>query len=122
MIESSYWVLWIALTVSPGHIAHIPVTGEDTERYATQAACEEGLPELLVELKNAWPDDEAIDVTCELFTPGEPQKDAPEKRYPTIEPPPEVSGVPDPEEPEQPEEKSTYPRWPIDPSHTGGTI
>jgi hypothetical protein len=67
-----FWIIWLVFSAGPGHIVHLPLTGEHTEQYATQAACEAQLPEIIQILKTAWPEDAAISASCEAFTPTEP--------------------------------------------------
>lgn len=105
------WLLWIVLTVSAGHLAHIPVHVDEADEFPSQAACEETIPELQQTLTTAFPDDSAIKLYCEQYIvkPEPPVRQ--EKRYPNTAPDPEVSFRMPIEDGDQ---TPPYPRFPTD--------
>ena len=61
------WYLWFVITIAAGHLRHYPVD----EAYATQAACEEHLPEWKEIIVLSFPGDENLRVYCKSFRPSE---------------------------------------------------
>jgi len=104
------WLLWITLTVSAGHLAHIPVHVNESDEFPSRAICEENIPELQRTLQASFPDDRAIKLYCERYVVKPEPPAEPEKRYPNIAPDPEVSMRVPPDEDEGP----PYPRFPTD--------
>lgn len=54
------FILWVVVTISPGHLRHIPMD----ERYPTLDDCEEAGTNLLTELNDKLPKDSAPRTYC----------------------------------------------------------
>jgi hypothetical protein len=66
-----YWVLWFTITVVSGQTAHFPVDNQ----YASQAECEADIPEWEALIQSQFPNDENVNVYCEVFDLNLPTKE-----------------------------------------------
>ena len=64
-----YWILWFSISLAGGHTLHFPVDVDASDRYTTLSACESAIPAMERAVREQFPDDPAVDVYCEPFTP-----------------------------------------------------
>ena len=58
------WILWLVITVTEGHLRHIPVEMS----YGTRDDCELDRPMFQASLDASFPDDPNLRTYCQLFS------------------------------------------------------